>query len=161
MKKLILIAAIGKNRELGYNNNLIWHFKADLANFKDTTMNHYILMGKNTYNSLPKKLLGRKYLILSSSLPESREYMLFRSMDEFLRFYDTLDEDVYVIGGASLYSSIINIADEMILTEINANFPKADVYFPIFSKMNYNCEILGKYEENEINYEIVRYSKKN
>ena len=63
-----IIAAIGKNNELGKDNNLIWHIKEDLANFKKLTMGKKIVMGANTYHSLPKKLEGRTYIILSKSI---------------------------------------------------------------------------------------------
>ena len=59
-----IIAAIGKNRELGRGNDLIWHIKEDLKNFKNLTMGKCIVMGKNTYESLPKHLEGRKYIVL-------------------------------------------------------------------------------------------------
>ncbi len=65
MAKLIIIAGIGKNRELGKNNALIWHLKEDLKFFKETTMGHKIVMGYNTYTSLPKKLPGRDPIVLT------------------------------------------------------------------------------------------------
>ena len=67
MKNLGLIVAIGKNREIGYQNKLIWRIKEDLDFFKNITMNSYIIMGRTTYESLPKNLSGRKYIILSSN----------------------------------------------------------------------------------------------
>ena len=62
-----MIAAVGKNLELGKNNDLIWHFKEDMKFFKNTTMGHTVVMGKNTYNSLPGDLPGRKMIVLSTS----------------------------------------------------------------------------------------------
>lgn len=160
MKKLVIIAAVGKNRELGYKNSLIWHFKEDLKSFKDRTMNHYILMGKNTFNSLPHNLKGRKYLVLSKSLEDGEGYRLFRDKKSFLEFYDNIDEDVYVIGGSSIYKEFILDAQELILTEIDDSFPEASVYFPKFKKENYEKENLGEYKEDDIDYRIIRYIKK-
>lgn len=161
MRKLILIAAIGKKMELGYQNNLIWHLKKDLANFKTLTTGHYILMGKNTYDSLPKKLSNRKYLILSSSMMTSDDYMVFHNLDEFIDFYNTIEEEVYVIGGSQIYNTLLEYCDELILTEIEDSYKKADVYFPYFNKANYDKVILNSYQEEEIQYNIVKYIKKN
>ena len=62
-----MIAAVGKNLELGKNNNLIWHFKEDMKFFKDTTMGHTVVMGRKTFESLPKALPGRKNIVISSN----------------------------------------------------------------------------------------------
>ena len=60
-----MIAAVGKNLELGKNNDLIWHFKEDMKFFKDTTMGHTVVMGRKTFESLPKALPGRKNIVIS------------------------------------------------------------------------------------------------
>ncbi len=160
MANLITIAAIGKNNELGYNNNLIWHLKKDLDNFKKLTNNHYIVMGKNTYYSLPKKLPNRKYIIISSSLPESNDYILFKNIKDFISFFNSQEEDIYIIGGATIYKELLKYSNILILTEIDKDFNKADVYFPTFSKNNYTSKIISTYNENNINYKIVEYKKK-
>lgn len=98
-----IIAAIGKNRELGRGNDLIWHIKEDLKNFKNLTMGKYIVMGKNTYESLPKHLEGRKYIVLSSSLSEIENGLLFNDFNKLLVFIKDVDEEVIIIGGASIY----------------------------------------------------------
>ena len=72
-----IIAAMGKNKEIGKNNDLIWHIKEDLQNFKKLTMNKYIVMGANTYASLPKRLEGRKYIVLSKHLKEIENGLVF------------------------------------------------------------------------------------
>ena len=62
-----MIAAVGRNLELGKNNDLIWHFKEDMKFFKDTTMGHTVVMGRKTFESLPKALPGRKNIVISSN----------------------------------------------------------------------------------------------
>ena len=72
--KLAIIAAIGQNGELGKDNNLIWHLKGDMKFFKDTTFGHTIIMGRKTFESLPRLLPGRKHIVLSNGnidIPES------------------------------------------------------------------------------------------
>lgn len=159
MRKLILIAAIGKNNELGYQNKLIWHLKEDLKNFKKLTIKHYILMGKNTYNSLPNKLLDRKYLLLSTSMVPSSDYLLFRTIDEFFDFYNNINEEVYIIGGSLIYNTFFKYCDELILTEIDASYRDADTYFPYFNKNEYSKTILASNKEDNIVYNIVKYIK--
>lgn len=157
MRKLILVAAIGKNKELGYKNNLIWKLKDDLVNFKNITTGHYVLMGKNTYDSLPKRLPNRKYLILSKSIKQIEDAIIFRNIEDFLEFYKEIDEEVYVIGGSSVYNELISYVDEMILTEINDFFKEADVYFPEFNKNKFKRMVISKHKEEDISYEIVKY----
>lgn len=160
MANLITIAAIGKNNELGYKNSLIWHLKEDLNNFKKLTNNHYIVMGKNTYLSLPKKLPNRKYIIISRSLPNSDEYILFKNIKDFLKFFNTQNEDIYIIGGATIYKELLEYSNILILTEIDKEFKNADVYFPTFIKKDYTSKILSTHNENSINYNIIEYKKK-
>ena len=82
-----LIAAIGKNNELGKNNDLIWKFKGDMKFFKDTTMGHPIVMGRKTFESLPKVLPGRKNIVISTSEIINEEIELYKSIKDFLINY--------------------------------------------------------------------------
>ena len=75
-----LIAAIGKNYELGKNNNLIWYIKGDLKFFKETTMGHPIVMGRKTFESLPKVLPGRKNIVISKSDILNKEIEKYKSI---------------------------------------------------------------------------------
>lgn len=159
MKNITLIAAIGKNRELGKNNDLIWHFKEDMKFFRNETMGKPILMGIRTLESLPKLLPGRKHIVITSKkrdLPE--EVKVVHSIEEALEICIEYDE-VMVIGGASVYSQMYNYCDKMILTEIDAE-SDADVYFPEFEKNDWNCEIVGEQEEDNISYKHVVYTRK-
>ncbi len=163
MNKLIIIAAVGKNLELGYNNNLIWHIKEDLQFFKNQTINHHILMGSKTYLSLPKLLPNRKHIILTSkpknTYPE--DVIVINSIDEFNIVRDSINDDIYVIGGAYVYKEFINDADEIILTEIDDEFSKADAYFPKIMYEDYDRVIISENKNNIPNYKHVKYIKKN
>ena len=153
-----IIAAIGKNNELGKNNNLIWHLPNDLKFFKETTINQTIVMGHNTFVSLGRVLPKRTHIVLSHSkrdLPD--EVIQFTNLDDLNNYIK--DKDVFIIGGSSLYEQFINKADRLYLTEISAT-SKADVYFPKFDKSKYNKTILGENSDNGINYRHVLYEKK-
>ena len=154
-----IIAAIGKNRELGRGNDLIWHIKEDLKNFKNLTMGKYIVMGKNTYESLPKHLAGRKYIVLSSSLSEIENGLLFNDFNKLLEFIKDVDEEVMIIGGARIYKLFLPFADKLYLTEIDSE-EKADVYFPDFNKEDYECNVVSTNEVDGLKYSFVIYERK-
>lgn len=151
-----IIAAVGKNYELGKNNNLIWHLKEDLINFKKMTMGKKIVMGANTYKSLPKNLEGREYIVLSKSLKGIKNGILFTEFAKLLDYLNSLDEEVMIIGGASIYQQFLPFADKIYLTEVAAVAP-ADVYFPTFAKSKYQKNVIKKLKENDIEYEIIEY----
>ena len=154
-----LIAAIGKNNELGKDNNLIWHLKEDLRFFKEETTGHKIIMGYNTYVSLPKLLPNRTHIVLTHHKIDKEEVIVFSDFNELLNYLKTFNETVYVIGGASLYKLFLNDADELILTEID-DAKEADVYFPVWDKTNYVEKIISAQKEEGISYKHVRYRRK-
>lgn len=156
-----IIAAIGKNRELGANNDLIWHLPGDLKFFKEQTTGKTVVMGRNTFNSLPRKLPNRQHVVLSdidSFNKDVSDVKVFNNACQFLKYCDLEAEkdDIFIIGGASIYKMFIGYADELYLTEIDAE-AKADVYFPDFNKEEWNREVLGEGQDGEIHYTHVRY----
>lgn len=154
-----IIAAIGRNNELGRNNDLIWHLPKDLKFFKEITINHTVVMGKNTFDSLPKLLENRKHLVLSfEKFDADSSVEIYYSMEDLLnRIKDV--EDVFIIGGASLYKQFIPYTDKIYLTEIEEE-SDADVYFPSFDKNEWNKTIIDEQTENGINYKHVLYERK-
>ena len=162
MNKLILIAAIGKNNELGKNNDLIWHIKEDMKFFKEHTMNHHILMGFNTFLSLPKLLPGRKHIILTTKNKYgfSDEVIVVNSIEEFNNLKKSIEDDIYVIGGAKVYSEMIPYADLIYLTEIEDECIDADVYFPKFKDEDYEKEVILENKENNPPFKHVLYKKR-
>lgn len=153
-----IVAAVGKNNELGRGNDLIWHIKEDLKNFKDLTMGKYIVMGKSTYKSLPRHLEGRKYIVLSSSLDNIDDGMLFKDFNKLLEFVKNLDEEVMIIGGASIYKLFLPYANKLYLTEIDSE-EQADVYFPEFNKDDYTRSVVSNSEVNGLKYSFVIYER--
>lgn len=160
MIKLTLIAAIGKNNELGINNDLIWKIKEDLNFFQTQTINKLIIMGKNTYLSLPNLLKNRIHLVLSHNKIENDEVYTFKTIEEFLNFADYYDQEIMVIGGGKIYELLLPYANKIILTEINAEEKKATVFFPKFNKDDYIEEELLNQQETTPTYRRVLYLKK-
>ena len=160
MGKITLIAAIGKNFELGKNNNLIWSIPEDLKFFRDNTLNKPIVMGMNTLNSLPKLLPNRRHIVLTHrEILLDSSIMIFHNLDELLQYIETLDEEVMIIGGAMIYKQFIEYADKMLLTEIDDN-SDADVYFPEFNINGWTREVISNHEYNGLKYSHVVYTRK-
>lgn len=158
--KLTEIAAIGQNRELGKDNQLIWHFSQDLKFFKEQTKGHTIVMGRKTFESLPGMLPKRHHIVISKSgakFPEEVE--VFSSIDAFVDAYQTKEEEIFVIGGATIYKQMLSLCHRLILTEINQSYD-ADVFFPEFDKTLYHKKILNDIMENGVHYQHVEYRLK-
>ncbi|MBR3319837.1 serine hydroxymethyltransferase [Candidatus Saccharibacteria bacterium] len=160
-----LIACIGKNRELGKNNDLIFHFKEDMKFFRETTRGHTVVMGLNTWKSLGEKPLpGRKNLILShqklNNLPTGAEQI--PDLDSFIKDNKDSSEEIFIIGGASIYKLFLPHATTLYLTEVDAS-RDADVFFPDFEFMKRVCDLrqIAKFtDENGIKFTINKYTKK-
>lgn len=160
-----IIAAVGKNLELGKKGDLIWHLPNDLKFFKEQTTGCIVVMGRNTFNSLPRKLPNRIHYILTDSLvfnKDATDAIIYFDLEDLLKEVKRLAEttDVYIIGGASIYSQFVEHADELVLTEIDAEDAEADVYFPAFDKSKYEKTILAHNEDDGIKYAHVKYVRK-
>jgi dihydrofolate reductase len=142
---LVIIATVGRNREIGCDGKLLWRFKEDMQYFRNVTMGHYVMMGRKTFDSMPKDLDGRKYLVLSRKLQSSTNVKTFAGVDDFLQFANQTDEDIYIIGGGELYTVLLQCADKMILTEVDAVADHADVFFPKFDKSNWSVKTEGTF----------------
>ncbi len=155
-----MIAAVGKNLELGKNNDLIWHFKEDMKFFKETTMGHPVIMGRKTFESLPKALPGRKNIVISAN-PEYKAdgAEVVTSVEEAIKFAEAEDTDAFVIGGGKIYTEFLPYVDNLYLTEINAECPDADTYFPDFNKSDYIKEIINFYDVDGTEFYHVIYKK--
>lgn len=127
--KLSLIVAMASNRTIGINNQIPWHLSADLKKFKKITMGHPIIMGRKTFESIGRPLPGRKNIVISRD-PHYQQQgcMVFDNLDSALQSCTTSDE-VFVIGGATLYESTLERADNLYITKIQQEF-KGDTWFP-------------------------------
>ena len=156
---LVIIAAIGKNNELGKDNKLIWHLPGDLKFFKEKTIGKNIVMGRKTFESLPKMLPNRHHIVITTGNIDNSEVEVYHSIEDFLKDYSYSGE-TYVIGGASIYDSLIDYVDMMYLTEINKECLDADSYFPDFDREGWRSEVIGNNTENDISYKHVLYKRR-
>lgn len=128
--KLTIIAAVARNLAIGNKNKLIYWLPNDLKRFKSLTTGHTIIMGRNTFLSLPKGALpNRRNIVLSRTVSDFPGCETYASLDEALS-HCTPDEDIYIIGGASLYRQAIDRADRLCLTEVDNVPAEADTFFP-------------------------------
>ena len=128
-----IIVATDKNMAIGYQNKLLFWLPNDLKRFKELTTGNTIIMGRNTFLSLPKGALpNRRNIVLSTrkdaSFPGAETYS---SLEEAIKACKE-DEKIYIIGGASVYKQALPLADVLCITEIDAEAPVADTYFPTF-----------------------------
>lgn len=159
--ELVLIAAIGENNELGKDNKLIWYLPNDLKFFRTHTTGHPIVMGYNTFKSLPKLLPNRKHIVLThrSDTEFPTEVEVYHDKDSLVASLTDYDK-VFVIGGASIYKQFIDDADSLLLTEVSATEPMADAYFPEFNREEYSATVLQENEDNGIKYKHLEYRRK-
>lgn len=160
MATLTLIAAVGKNNELGKDNELIWHIPEDMKFFKEQTINKKIILGRKTLESLPGLLPKRIHLVLThQKLKETENLKVYNNIDDLLNYLNTLDEEVMVIGGAKIYEEFLPYTDKVILTEIEDS-SKADTYFPSLKETIWEKEVLSSHEYNGIKYHHTVYKRK-
>ncbi len=155
-----IIAAIGKNNELGKDNGLIWHLPNDLKFFKEKTMNKKMIMGSTTFYSLGRILPHRHHIVLDFKNDYPEEVEVFNSMEDLLKKYKDVEEEIFIIGGASIYRQFVDLSDRMYLTEIDAECKDASVYFPTFNKEEWDKEILAENHDGDITYKHVLYKRK-
>ena len=162
MKNITMIASVGKNLEIGKNNQLLWPIKEDLKFFKEQTMGKPIVMGMSTFESMNRrKLPGRQSIILTrKNIELDNDIIIIHSIDELLNYIEKYNDEVMIIGGATVYAQMLNYSNKLVLTEVEKECNDADSYFPKFNKDEWNREVLNELEENNIKYKHLIYTKK-
>jgi len=130
MKNISIIVAVADGNAIGKDNSLLVHLPEDLKRFRRITTGHTVIMGKNTFFSLPAGPLKNRRNIVISDDPEDdfEGCIMARSVEEALEKSDPDDEN-FVIGGASIYRQFLPLADKLYLTRLHGNF-EADTFFP-------------------------------
>ena len=157
---ITIIAAVAKNRAIGFENKLIYWLPNDLKRFKALTTGHTIIMGRNTYLSLPKGALpNRRNVVLSSTISELPGCDVYPTLDAALKSCRP-DEDIYIIGGARVYEQAISMADRLCLTEVDDTPAQADAFFPDYSDWQVvNKEAHPKDERHAFEYAFTDYER--
>ncbi len=130
---ITIIAAAAENNALGKNNQMIWHLPDDFKRFKQLTTGHHIIMGRKTFDSLPKKLPNRTHIIITRQKNYFQEdCIIAKNLEEAISFCPE-NETAFVIGGGEIYKSAMPFADIIELTRVYENF-EADTFFPEIDK---------------------------
>jgi dihydrofolate reductase len=130
--KISLIVAMAKNRAIGLNNRMPWHLSADLKRFKQITMEHPIIMGRLTFEAIGRPLPGRTNIIVSRNPAYKQEgCVVADSIETAIACGCRLADEIFIIGGATLYAASLPLADRLYLTQIYRDFA-GDTFFPPF-----------------------------
>lgn len=159
-----IIVAVSEDWGIGKDNELLWHISEDLKRFKKLTSGNTVIMGKKTWESLPRRPLpGRKNIVLTDDPDESIDNSVTAySIDDALDKCGP-DEEIFIIGGGSIYRQFMPIADRLFITHVHKKAP-ADIYFPEIDRSIW--EIIEKEEfktegDDGIPYTYTIYEKKN
>ncbi|MDO5615869.1 MAG: dihydrofolate reductase [Cruoricaptor ignavus] len=158
-----IIVAMGLANEIGNDNQLLWHLPKDLKHFKELTSGHPIIMGRKTYESIGKPLPNRTNIVVSRKKDWFEEGVLIvGSLKEALKFAKKINENIFVIGGGTIYEQTMELADKLEVTKVNANL-QADTFFPkidekIWIKTNEDCQ--EKDDKNQYDMCFQTYERK-
>ncbi|MCD8266561.1 MAG: dihydrofolate reductase [Prevotellaceae bacterium] len=157
---LSIIAAVARNRAIGYQNKLLYWLPNDLKRFKALTTGHTIIMGRRTFESLPKGALpNRRNIVLT------RQSLTFPAAETFPSLSEALaacrqEEEVFVIGGASVYGQALPLARRLCLTEIADTPAQADAFFPDYSDWRLiSSEAHRKDDRHQFAYTFADYER--
>lgn len=158
-----MIAAVGKNLELGAKNKLLWHIPEDIKFFQSKTLYHSIVMGRKTFESFTRPLKNRTSIIVT----REKKYQapdgvyVFDSINKALKFgekeelrlrkklADGLDPEVYVIGGAQIFEAAMPYTDRLYITFVHSEFSEAEVFFPKYPEFK---KVVLETKSSDANY---------
>lgn len=135
-----IIVAVAADGAIGDKGDLIWHLSADLKHFKALTMGHAVVMGRRTWESLPKGALPerRNIVVTRNTSFEAPGAEIVHSIEEAIELCrQQSEEEMFIIGGATLYAAALNWVDAMELTEVDAVYPEADTRFPEYDQSDW------------------------
>lgn len=163
MKNISIIVAISENNAIGKNNKLLWLISDDLKRFKKLTTGHTIIMGKKTFNSLPKGALPNRtnIVITHNKDVEIPGCIMANSIEDAIKKCDENDE-IFIIGGGSIYKQFLQFTNKIYLTLVHESFD-ADTFFP---EINFNEWVITEQTDfssdakNKYAYSFITYAKK-
>lgn len=160
-QKIIHIANIGENRELGKDNDLVFFISEDLKRFKKFTTGNTLISGRKTFESFPKILPNRNHIIITRdkdySVPDAESIAPYKaivvhSIKEAIEEAEKLGKDIYIAGGGEIYKQTIDLADRLELTHTEAAVVNADVYYPNLDNFICTDESVRKFDKKSGNY---------
>ena len=158
--KIIIISAIAQNGVIGrLNGEMPWHVKEEFQHFKETTLGFPILMGRKTFETLGKPLKGRENILITRDENYSSDFeevKIVHSLSEGIEYCEiTSPEKIFIIGGGEVYKQAIEIADQLIISNMKFD-AEGEINFPKISENDWDEE----YREDREKFEIVKYTRK-
>ncbi len=157
---LSIIAAIGKNNELGKGNTLLWHMPADMKHFRETTSGHPVIMGRKTFESIGRPLPNRRNIVITRDINYKAEGVeVMHSLEETIKQAQS-ENEVFVIGGAEIYKQAMPFANKLYLTKVDSE-AEADAFFPTIGPewQEKSKDVHSADEKNPHAYTFLVYEK--
>lgn len=160
-----IIAAVSLDLGIGKDNDLLFHLPNDLKNFKELTTGKTVIMGRKTFDSLPKKPLPNRenIVITRDKTLEIEGVTVCHSLKDAIKV--AINEEVFIIGGGQIYAEAMKekVADTLYITKVDVETPDADTYFPAWDDNEWICESVTPYnkdEKHKYNYQIQVWHRK-
>ncbi|PCJ97472.1 MAG: diacylglycerol kinase [Flavobacteriaceae bacterium] len=159
-----MIAAAGKNNELGKDNDLLWHLPDDFKRFKQLTTGHHIIMGRKTFESFPKPLPNRTHIIITRDKTYTttfKDCIVVHSLESALKLSEN-DTTPFIIGGGEIYALGFAFAHKIELTRVHQDF-ESDTFFPVIDENNWALiteEYHPKDEKHKFDFTYLTYSRR-
>lgn len=158
-----IIVAVAKNNAIGKDNDLLWHISDDLKRFKKITSGHKIIMGKNTFLSLPvRPLPNRTSIVITDESSDNFEGCIMAYSIEDAMAKCEKDEECFIIGGGSVYRQFLPFADKLYLTKVDRTY-EADIFFPAISEEEWKLiekEDHIDHQNNSLHFSFLTYIRK-
>ena len=166
--KISMIVAKASNNAIGKDNEMIWHLPDDLKYFKDKTRNHHILMGRKNFDSLGEKyqpLPKRVNIVITRNQEWKHDGVkVFHNVKDGIDFAKSNnEEELFIIGGGQIYKECLEFASRLYITEVKAEFPEADAYFPEYDNSKWVEISRTKHptdERHALAFDYVVYDRK-
>jgi dihydrofolate reductase len=163
-----ILVAMNEDLLIGVNNDLPWKLQDDLEHFKNYSLNKPIIMGRKTFESIGKPLPNRKNIIVSSRMDEQDGIKVYNNLYDAIAFCKKYNEEneideIILIGGAKIFAEGLKQSTKLVISWVDANGIKGDVYFPDFNKQEWkevNSKKYSKSQVNQYDFEIKEYLRK-
>lgn len=161
---LSIIVAMAQNRAIGKNNDLLWHLSGDLKRFKKLTTGHPVVMGRKTWESLPKRPLpGRRNIVFTQNADYQADGAeVVHSVNGLFNALKDCDEEVFIMGGAAIYNLLLPFTNRLYVTQVYRDY-EADVFFPTIDMSEFTLTNISEPlfdEESGLDYAYEEYDRK-
>ena len=156
------IVAVDNNWGIGFNGDLLEHIPEDLKYFKQLTENHWVIMGRKTWDSLPKKPLpNRQNVVITNTYQKGDQHTTFLKMNQIKLIMKSQPDDYFIIGGGQIYEKLLPLCDRVYITKIFKDHTNIDTYFPNLDESDEwapaSCSSI--YEYKDLTYQFWQYDR--